>query len=105
MERYHSSNNRESRKNPFREEMKRSNKASSATERKKLEIIEAHERLTKLSGHYEVCIANIRNKLNEYQEIVESIDHMIQSVRLEKEDLKEKLMERNNVAANPTITI
>ena len=84
--------------NQRREEMR--SKASTATERKKLEIIEAQERLTKLSGHYEVCIANIRNKLNEYQEIVESIDLMIQTVRLEKEDLKEQLKERN-----PTIAI
>lgn len=83
------------KKSRLEEICRRSKRAATITERKKLEILEAQDRLTKLSGRYEVCIGNIQNKLKEYQEIVESIDLMIQIVRLEKKDLKEQLMEQN----------
>lgn len=64
------------------------------TERKKLQVIETRERLTKLSSDYDRHITEIKQKMKEYQQIVESIDLMIRIVRLEKHQLKVQLKEK-----------
>lgn len=61
---------------------------------RKMEIIQARDRLAKLSSDYDHHIAEIKNKLKEYQQIVESIDLMLRIVMLEKEQLKAQLKEK-----------